>query len=65
VIVCYLEYVALKELVGEEKAREVIEFWAGHHYRGIYRLVLDQPDKIGAVVEKHNLVPTAPSPATH
>lgn len=63
VIVCYLEYAALKELVGDEKAREVITFWAGHHYRGIYRLVLDPTDKIRAVIEKHNLVPAAPAPA--
>lgn len=64
VIVCYLEFAALKELAGEEKAREVIEFWAGHHYRGIYRLVLDQPDKIRTVVEKHNLIPASPAPAS-
>ena len=63
VLVCYLEFTALRELVGEEKAHEVIEFWAGHHYRAIYRLVLDQPDKIRAVVEKHNLLPAAPAPA--
>ncbi len=62
-IVCYLEFIALKELVGEEKAREVIEFWAGHHYRAIYQLVLDQPDKIHAVVEKHSLIPAKPTPA--
>ncbi|MGH9862813.1 MAG: hypothetical protein ACRD35_05250 [Candidatus Acidiferrales bacterium] len=62
VIVCYLEFTALKELVGEEKAREVIEFWAGHHYRAIYRLVLDHTDKLRAVVEKHNLFPAAPTP---
>ena len=61
VIVCYLEYAALKELVGEEKARAVITFWAGHHYRGIYRLVLDQTDEIRAVVEKHNLIPAQPA----
>ncbi|MCI0461654.1 MAG: hypothetical protein L0Z62_32285 [Gemmataceae bacterium] len=57
VIVCYLEFAALKELVGEEKARETVEFWAGHHYRAIYRLVLEQPDKIHAVVEKYELIP--------
>ncbi len=61
IIVCYLEFVALKELVGEEQARQTIEFWAGHHYRAIYRLVLDQTDKVRAVVEKHNLIPTAAS----
>ncbi len=61
IIVCYLEFVALKETVGEEKAREVFEFWSGHHYRAIFRLALDQPDKIRSVVEKHNLVPAAPT----
>jgi hypothetical protein len=56
-IVCYLEFEALKELAGAENAREVFEFWAGHHYRAIYRTVLDQPDRIRTVVEKHNLIP--------
>jgi monoamine oxidase len=62
VLVCYLEFSALKDLVGAEKAREVIEFWAGHHYRAIYRLVLDQPERLRAVVEKHNLIPSVPAP---
>ena len=40
-IVCYVEWQKMKALVGIERAHEVMEFWAGDHYRAIYRLVMD------------------------
>jgi hypothetical protein len=54
-IVCYLEYQAGRELLGELRGRQVIEFWATHHYRWVYRRVLDDERKIGGVVRKHRL----------
>jgi hypothetical protein len=54
-LVCYLEYQADRELLGELRARQVIEFWATHHYRWVYRQVLDEGRKLGAVVRKHRL----------
>ena len=56
-IVCYLEYQAVRELLGELRARQVIDFWAHHHYQWIYRTVLEDPRKIGKVVRKHGLFP--------
>lgn len=54
-LVCYSEYQADKELLGELKARQVIEFWSNHHYRWIYKQVLSEERKIGAIIRKHKL----------
>ena len=54
-IVCYLEYQALRELLGELRGRQVIEFWETHHYKWVYRQVLNDERRIGAVVRKHRL----------
>src|SRR2546421_1005332 len=51
-----LEYRADKDLLGELRARQVMEFWATDHYRWIYKQVLDEGDKIRAVLRKHKLV---------
>lgn len=58
-IVVYLEYRALRELLGELRARQVMEFWAHDHYTWIYKTVLERPRDIGNVAFKHKLVPTA------
>lgn len=55
--VVYLEYRALRELMGELKAKQVMEFWATDHYRWIYRTVLERPRDIGNIMFKYKLVP--------
>ncbi len=57
IVVCYAEYEKMKALVGPERARQVMEFWARDHYRKIYRLVLDNEQPVGAVVRRHGLLP--------
>jgi len=57
IIVCYEEWQKMKSLVGEERAREVMEFWAGDHYRAIYKLVMANEEAVGAVVSRHGLRP--------
>ena|SRR5579884_1909801 len=57
VIVCYAEWQKMKALAGTESARRVMEFWAGDHYRAIYRLVLENETAVGEVVKRHNLLP--------
>ncbi len=54
-LVCYSEYQASKELLGELKARQVIEFWSNHHYMWIYKQVLSEERKIAAIVRKYKL----------
>jgi len=56
-IVIYLEYRADRELMGELKARQVMEFWATDHYTWIYKTVLERPRDIGNIAFKHKLVP--------
>jgi hypothetical protein len=60
-VVCYQEFQAMKELVGDTKAKEVFDYWAGHHYKAIYRAVLEREDTIGPVVNRNQLqIPDKP-----
>lgn len=56
-LVIYLEYRADQTLLGELKAREVMQFWANDHYTWLYEKVLSEPDVIGRVVKKYGLSP--------
>ena len=56
-IVIYLEYRADRELLGELKARQVMDFWASDHYTWIYKTVLEHTRDIGNLVLKHKLIP--------
>jgi hypothetical protein len=56
-VVCYLEYRALRELLGELKSRQIMEFWTTDHYTWIYRTVLERPREISTVLFKHKLLP--------
>lgn len=58
-LVIYIEYRALRELLGELRARQVMEFWTHDHYTWIYKTVLERPRDIGNIAFKHGLVPTA------
>lgn len=57
ILVCYLEYQAIKELLGELRAKQVMEFWATDHYTWIYRTVLEREREIGSLTRKHKLAP--------
>jgi hypothetical protein len=56
-LVCYLEYRADQELLGELKTRQVMEFWATDHYTWVYKAVLERPRDIAAIISKHKLIP--------
>ena len=57
IAVCYLEYRAARELLGELKAKQVMQFWTTDHYNWIYRTVLERPRDIGQVMFKSKLIP--------
>jgi hypothetical protein len=52
---CYLEMKADRALMGEQRTEKVMEFWAGDHYRWIYRMVMSDEPKIAEIVQKNNL----------
>ena len=60
-IVNYLEYRADRELFGELKARQIMEFWSKDHYTWIYKTVLERARDIGNIAFKHKLIPTSRS----
>lgn len=52
----YLEWRADRLLLGELRAREVMEFWAADHYTWVYRTVLEHAREIGTIVARHGLM---------
>jgi len=58
--VCYLEYQGMKKLVGAEQARATMEFWAKDHYTWVYKTLLSDEAKIGAIVAHHDLLEVKP-----
>jgi hypothetical protein len=57
-LVNYLEYRADRELLGELRAKQVMDFWATDHYKWVYRTVLERTRDIGNIAFKHKLIPT-------
>jgi hypothetical protein len=55
-LVCYLEYRADRELLGELKAKQIMEFWTTDHYTWVYKTVLERPRDIGGILIKHKLM---------
>jgi GDSL-like Lipase/Acylhydrolase family len=54
-ITCYLEMQADRELIGSDRTAGVMNFWAGDHYRWIYKTVIHDESAIRSVVEKEKL----------
>jgi len=57
ILVCHLEYRALKQLLGELKAFQVITFWQQDHYKWIYKTVLQDQRQLDELVRKYGIVP--------
>ena len=57
ILIIYLEYRGVQELLGELKAKQVMDFWATDHYTWIYKTVLEKRRDVGKIVFKHNLFP--------
>jgi hypothetical protein len=56
-LVCYLEYQALKVLVSEEVARELISALSRHHYCWVYRTVLADERRLAEIIREYGLLP--------
>jgi len=46
-----MEHEAMKELVGDKKAQEIMESW--RHYKWIYKMVLNKGVKIKPIIDKY------------
>jgi hypothetical protein len=56
-LVNFLEWRADRDLFGELKARQLMDFWAADHYRWVYKTVLERPRDIWKIVSKYRLIP--------
>lgn len=52
---CYLEMEADRDLMGRDRALAVMNFWAGDHYRWVYKTVMKDESTIAAVIDKEHL----------
>jgi hypothetical protein len=55
IAVCMLEWQAMEELVGQKRARRVIEWKQKDHYKGIYALLLDRREQVEAVLNRNGV----------
>lgn len=56
-LVCYLEQQADRQLLGELKTKQVMDFWATDHYTWVYKTVIDRSQDIGAIIRNRKLMP--------
>ena len=52
---CYLEMQADRDLMGRDRALVVMNYWAGDHYRWIYKTVMKDESTIASIVDKEHL----------
>lgn len=55
IAVCMLEWQAMEELVGAERARKVIEWKQGDHYKAIYATVLNHREQVESVLSRYDV----------
>jgi hypothetical protein len=56
-VVNHLEHRALREVLGEDESRRVMQFWRNDHYRALYALEFERGAEIAAVVSRAGLNP--------
>ena len=54
-LVNFLEWRSDRELLGELRARQIMDFWTHDHYRVVYQTMLEHPGEIGAIIAEHHL----------
>lgn len=55
IAVCMLEWHAMEELVGPERARKVIEWKHSDHYKAIYSIDLSQRERVESIMNRHGV----------
>ncbi|WP_417457036.1 hypothetical protein [Kordiimonas sp.] len=55
VLVCYLEIDAMKQIFGNKKADELLNYWKTDHYTWVYEQVDTHADAIAEIIDRHGL----------
>ena len=53
--VCMLEWQAMEELVGAERARKVIEWKQGDHYTEVYKTIIEHRPQVESVMKRYGI----------
>jgi hypothetical protein len=51
-VVCYLEWRALEDIVGQSEAARIFAFWRQDRYHAVYAAVMDDQEAIGEIVTR-------------
>jgi len=54
-VVCMLEWHAMEDLVGVERARKVIEWKQADHYTDVYKTILDRRVQVEAIMKRYGI----------
>jgi hypothetical protein len=55
IAVCLLEWQGMEDLVGPERARRVIEWKQGDHYKAIYATLLNRREQVESILNAHGV----------
>ena len=56
-LVCYLEQQAVLQMLGELKAKRIMEFWATDHYTWVYQTIISRSREIDQIMRDRKLIP--------
>ncbi len=52
---CYLEIQADRQLIGRERHARAMRFWSEHHYRWVYKKIIEDEARIAVIVQREHL----------
>lgn len=55
IVVCMLEWHAMEDLVGAERARKVIDWKQGDHYTDVYKTIIDQRERVESIMKRYGI----------
>lgn len=53
-LVILFEFDSMRHLLGDDRAREVMRFWSEDHYRQLYKIVLEDHERIRQLARRHD-----------
>jgi hypothetical protein len=56
-LVCYLEQQADRQIFGELRAKQIMDFWASDHYTWVYETVIARGQDIAQIMRNRKLMP--------
>ena len=52
---CYLEMQADRQFIGRERTGRAMQFWSEHHYKWVYKTIIEDEARIAVIVQREHL----------